>query len=385
MNKTQGLAELGLSWMDGWSARLKELSGEHDALAKKHTQFRHGVDEMRWAIGECLLDGLAKIGPGNKSSIFQKAKEITGYSEKTLRNYAYVAGEFSSLRRDGLEWSHYKELFESGLDDEKKARLLATAAVSDWKVRDLQRAINREKRPRGKNGENQKTPLPANLSVPEHVMLARREMTAKVVEFMFKRYRLGENGGRLSSEIGPPNQPVLQVVAARYKRTRKLLPVADLLAAPWRWTGFPSRFEDRSRDVLSRGLLAQGQLNPIHVYPSPEEHNKYRIIDGHMVVECARQVGLADLEAEIYHEIDETTAKLLYVRFNLVRAEMNHAAIAAVLRELADELGGWPAIAKEMSWDPDEVESYVRLGQFDWEEFLGDGKPPDDESNGINV
>jgi len=372
--------------MDDWSTRLKDLSSEHDALDKKRKQFRHAVDEMKWKIGECLLDGLAKIGrPENKASLkkalFVRAREVTGYSEKHLRNYAYVFGEFSSLRRDNLGWSIYKELWESGLPEEKKAKLLAAAAVSDWTVRDLQRAINREKKPPVKTGENQKTPLLANLTAPEHVMLARREMTAKVVEFMFKRYRLGDDGGSQSSKIGP-SQPVLRAAAARYNRTRKLLPVADLLAAPWRWTGFPSRFEDLSRDILSRGLQTQGQLNPVRVYPSPEEQNKYRIIDGHMVVDCARKVGVGELEAEIYNDIDETTAKLLYVRFNLVQAERNHVGIARVLGELAYELGGWPAVAKEMSWDPEEVESYVCVGQYDWKEFLGDGKPPDPESNG---
>jgi len=34
-------------------------------------------------------------------------------------------------------------------------------------------------------------------------------------------------------------------------------------------------------------------------------------------------MGLADLEVEVYTDIDETTGKLLYVRLNLVRSEIN--------------------------------------------------------------
>jgi len=41
-----------------------------------------------------------------------------------------------------------------------------------------------------------------------------------------------------------------------------------------------------------------------------------------MVVDRARYIGLADLEVEVYTDIDETTAKLLYVRLNLVRSRL---------------------------------------------------------------
>src|SRR2546427_10674444 len=113
---------------------------------------------MKWKFGEFLIDGPKKISapagvpsPADRIKLFEKAKEATGYTLKTLRNYAYVAGMFpSSLHRDGLEWSHYKELFESGLDDEQQSQLLASAAVSGWKVRDLQREIRKRRKPRSR-------------------------------------------------------------------------------------------------------------------------------------------------------------------------------------------------------------------------------------------
>jgi len=110
-----------------------------------------------------------------------------------------------------------------------------------------------------------------------------------------------------------------------------------------------------------------------------------------MVVDCARLTGLPDLDAYVYPEIDESVAKLLYVRLNLVRAELNHVRIASVLGELADELGGWPAVAKEMSWDPDNVESYVNLSQYNWKEFVDNIDDIDPrlleggEGNGIDI
>jgi len=136
MNKRKDSPNVDLSWLEPWSVELKALSGEHDALSLKVKTYRHAVDAMKWRIGESLLDGMAKLekagpSPAERIKLFEKAKGATGWSVKTLRNYAYVAGKFPlSLRRDGLEWSHYKELFESGLGEEEQNQLSSTAAIS---------------------------------------------------------------------------------------------------------------------------------------------------------------------------------------------------------------------------------------------------------------
>ena len=394
MNKQKDSPNVDLSWLEPWSIELKTLSGEHEALSLKVKAYRHAVDAMKWKIGEFLLDGLKKIAgpagvpsPADRIKLFEKAKEATGYTLKTLRNYAYVAGMFpSSLHRDGLEWSHYKELFESGLDDEQQSQLLASAAVSGWKVRDLQREIRKRRKPRSR--QTKRPPKTEDLSNLDRVILARREMARGVIEFMFQRHKLGLSR---PEQVEATYQPTLQGPAIPLKRVLKRLPLADLLSTPWRWTGSPSRHEDRARKIICRGLAEHGQLIPIHVFPSPDDQQKFIVVDGNMVVDCARLTGLPDLDAYVYPEIDESVAKLLYVRLNLVRAELNHVRIASVLGELADELGGWPAVAKEMSWDPENVESYVNLSQYNWKEFVDNIDDIDPrlleggEGNGIDI
>ena len=58
----------------------------------------------QWWLGDWLRYGAKKWGEK-----YKEASAITGYDIQTLKNYAYVAGQFeSSRRRDALTWSHHE-------------------------------------------------------------------------------------------------------------------------------------------------------------------------------------------------------------------------------------------------------------------------------------
>jgi len=112
------------------------------------------VDEAKqWAIGDWLVDGKQHYGDG----LYKRAAEITGLNAGTLRDYAWVSGEFElSLRKDKLTYNHHKEVAsvkqisedEDGKlflsdepDQEKIAAFLEEAEAKEWSVVALREAV----------------------------------------------------------------------------------------------------------------------------------------------------------------------------------------------------------------------------------------------------
>ncbi len=95
-----------------------------------------------WWVGDWVRFGQRRY----RGDSYRYASRVTGYDEKTLRNYAYVANRYDqSRRRSNLTWSHHAELAK--LDpvdqelwlDEAEARKLTVTALRK-KVRHAERA-----------------------------------------------------------------------------------------------------------------------------------------------------------------------------------------------------------------------------------------------------
>lgn len=116
------------------------------------------VDEAKqWAIGDWLLDGKQHYGDG----LYKRAAEVTGLSEGTLRDYAWIASGFEmSLRKDKLTYNHHKEVASLKLiatdpkgklflseepDQEKIAELLGEAEKRGWSVVELREKVRAHK------------------------------------------------------------------------------------------------------------------------------------------------------------------------------------------------------------------------------------------------
>jgi len=81
--------------------------------------------------------------PAERIKLFEKAKGATGGRSRPPKLRVCCWQVPLSLRRDGLEWSHYKELFESGLGERQNS--IVDRAIVAGQVRDLQREIRRRK------------------------------------------------------------------------------------------------------------------------------------------------------------------------------------------------------------------------------------------------
>ncbi len=84
------------------------------------------ADASAWWIGDWLIFGQRAFPDRYRSAI-----EATGFSYQTLRNYAWVAGQFPVYRRrDNLSFGHHAEV--ASLDEEHQEIWLVRAASRGW-------------------------------------------------------------------------------------------------------------------------------------------------------------------------------------------------------------------------------------------------------------
>src|ERR1700694_4123106 len=98
----------------------------------------------------------------------------------------------------------------------------------------------------------------------------------------------------------------------------KAVKISNLEGAPWRLTDEkPCR---ETKNVVA-SLNQRRQLRPILVRPL--DGDRYQIIEGHVVVDAAREAGWMELDC-IVHEVDEPEALLIYLHLKLNRTGENH-------------------------------------------------------------
>jgi hypothetical protein len=145
--------------------------------------------------------------------------------------------------------------------------------------------------------------------------------------------------------------------------------VAD---APWRTSvnvaspGYKPPCLDESSAYVNivASLERDGQLAPIHVRPIGND--KYEIIDGHYVVEAARQLGMDSLQA-VLHDLDDTAAQLLHIHFNLDRAFQYHVKIMRLFKTVpGDNEIKLATLRKCVAWPTDRLSDYVEADENSW-------------------
>jgi alkylhydroperoxidase/carboxymuconolactone decarboxylase family protein YurZ len=128
------LTDTGLEFAPGVTREDWVRVGEQLSAACKRMQFAIGD----WMVyGDNTFSGqremFGEMGRGVSSTIYDIAADITGLDRQTLRDYAYVARNVPpSLRKDALEYGHYKVLAKLPEPKRREWIALATqAATSD--------------------------------------------------------------------------------------------------------------------------------------------------------------------------------------------------------------------------------------------------------------
>ena len=112
-------------------------------------QGRPDLSREEWARAGLKLGGVSRstswwvgdwvrFGRRYRGDIYRFASRVTGYDEKTLRNFVYVAGRYEQRRRRStLTWSHHAELARLKPDDQERwlheaeARKLTVTALRE--------------------------------------------------------------------------------------------------------------------------------------------------------------------------------------------------------------------------------------------------------------
>jgi hypothetical protein len=134
-----------------------------------------------WCLGDWLIYGRAAYG-----SRYREAIERTGLDYQTLRNYAWVAGQFElSRRRDTLSFGHHAEL--AALPGPEQDFWLRKAQEFGWSTMRLRQEVRaslaeRAQDPAGLEPPGSATPPPEGQREEGHVAL-RIKLTAGQLEF----------------------------------------------------------------------------------------------------------------------------------------------------------------------------------------------------------
>jgi hypothetical protein len=118
-----------------------------------------------------------------------------------------------------------------------------------------------------------------------------------------------------------------------------------LVDAPWRLSENPAdrdklrpshaneRAFTRVQSNIAASLRQFGQLSPIHVRPL-EGSAGYQILDGHVVVAAAREVGIPALTVVVHRGLTDRQAQLRYLQLKFCRR--NRTVFFRVLENLYD-------------------------------------------------
>jgi ParB family transcriptional regulator, chromosome partitioning protein len=148
----------------------------------------------------------------------------------------------------------------------------------------------------------------------------------------------------------------------------KTVKLSNLRAAPWRLTDEKPCQE--TKNVVA-SLDQHGQLRPILVRQLSGDH--YQIIDGHVVVDAARKLGIPELDC-VVHEVDEQKALLIYLHLKLNRTVVSHVKI----RDAFKQVGDVEKIHQAICWPKARITAYLELSDRDGE-WMKFGYVPNDD------
>jgi hypothetical protein len=132
------IAESGDMAVGGYTLTSRGLVAGEGATRNDWEQIGTLLLRLEGAIQLLIGDWLCE-GEWKYNETYQEIATETGYEEKTLRNYRWVAaGVEMSLRRDNLSYTHYSVV--APLDDDQKADLLERASAEGWSVKQLKEA-----------------------------------------------------------------------------------------------------------------------------------------------------------------------------------------------------------------------------------------------------
>lgn len=164
--------------------------------------------------------------------------------------------------------------------------------------------------------------------------------------------------------------------------------LSNLRSAPWRFSEnrvlahgvgpTPQRYFVPIQENIQLSLQREGQFAPIHVRPLGQLCGVYEIVDGHIVVDAAKTIGMTSLFAVVHEGLDGKSALLRYILMNLNRCGQYghyhvkiHRMFKLCWQEMTKEQRS-VALRAFVAWPPDRIDDYVELGEQDenWQKFM---------------
>lgn len=125
--------------LPGW--KLHETDPEVQEWVAEGRALVQAASVHQWAIADWMLRGEKTLG---QRPAYDKAESITGYSRKTLTEWAYVARNLS-IRMDNLSFGHHQAV--AALLPEAQKRCLEQAAARGFSVSEVRQMARWQPRP----------------------------------------------------------------------------------------------------------------------------------------------------------------------------------------------------------------------------------------------
>lgn len=152
-----------------------------------------------------------------------------------------------------------------------------------------------------------------------------------------------------------------------------LIPFSRLSKAPWNYKseGTPeqiAKLAESIKEDSSAGVLAVREIGK----------DKYEVIDGNHRLDAIEQVGWKQVPCENFGKISKARAVLVARRRNYQWFEDDKLKLASLIKDEVLKEFSMEELERFMPETKDELESLVKLLDFDWTKFKTDGSSSDE-------
>jgi len=138
------------------------------------------------------------------------------------------------------------------------------------------------------------------------------------------------------------------------------IPIDRLVKAVWNY----KKDDEIKKEKLKNNIAENGQIENIIVRIIDEE--KYEVVNGNHRYDAMLELGFPSIVCYNMGNITLAHAKKIAIETNETKFETDHILLAQTIKDITEEFDN---LADTMPFSEQEIDSYVNLLDFDWNQF----------------
>lgn len=137
----------------------------------------------------------------------------------------------------------------------------------------------------------------------------------------------------------------------------------------------PKDKETLEFEKIKKGIELKGQRLPIIVRETDGEKTPYEIIDGEQRWTACKALGFENILIYNEGELSDKESKELTIWYQQA-VPFNEIELASLVKDIVNNLDG---LELELPYSSEEIDSFIQLTEFDWDQYEGDEEEPEYE------